>query len=54
MNHQLDELADSEEHVKTNLHQLEFEASQEEYRVVQVDEAGPAAGCRPTTNESNT
>jgi polysaccharide biosynthesis transport protein len=37
--HQLDILLKSDDQLKTNLEELEFKASQEDYRVVQVDQA---------------
>jgi uncharacterized protein involved in exopolysaccharide biosynthesis len=39
LNRQLETLMASDNHLKTNLEELEFKASQEDYRVVQVDEA---------------
>jgi capsular exopolysaccharide synthesis family protein len=39
LNHQLQTLMSSDSHLKTNLEELEFKASQEDYRVAQVDEA---------------
>jgi succinoglycan biosynthesis transport protein ExoP len=37
--HQLDILSGSDDQLRTNLEELEFKASQEDYRVVQVDDA---------------
>ena len=39
LNHELEVLLKSDDHLKTNLEELDFKASQEDFRVVQVDEA---------------
>jgi polysaccharide biosynthesis transport protein len=39
LNHELEVLLKNEDHLKTNLEELDFKTSQEDFRVVQVDEA---------------
>ena len=39
INRQLTSLLEADSHLKTNLEELDFKASQDDYRVVQVDEA---------------
>jgi capsular polysaccharide biosynthesis protein len=48
INHQLDKLVKIDDQLKTNLEELEFKANQEEYRIVQVDDA--KVPNVPTTN----
>jgi polysaccharide biosynthesis transport protein len=49
VNHQLDSLLRSSDHLKTNLEELEFRAEQETYRVSKVDPAKPPKF--PTNNK---
>ena len=49
MQHQLDILLQREQQVRANLEQLDFEASQEDFRVTQVDQA--VAPKVPTNNK---
>jgi capsular polysaccharide biosynthesis protein len=49
LNHELDVLMKSDDHLKTNLEELDFQASQEDYRVALVDDA--KAPSVATTND---